>query len=153
VSKNSQSNRLLAFADQYGMLKDQKMVPLSKGMFIPDSVLVEISSITYYLISTHGIESMKPLLAQNIDSLSIESGRYDLARKVMAKLNLEYTNGFESKMDQMKRFNYACQDNTDPIDVKGYSFYKSFDFYYEGDKFSPELKIDSDALARSFFQR
>ncbi|MBK7683167.1 MAG: DUF4153 domain-containing protein [Bacteroidetes bacterium] len=143
VSKNSQSNRLLAFADQYGMLKDQKMVPLSKGMFIPDSVLVEISSITYYLISTHGIESMKPLLAQNIDSLSIESGRYDLARKIMAKLNLEYTNGFESKIDQLKRFNYACQDNTDPIDVKGYSFYKSFDFYYEGDKFSPELKIDS----------
>lgn len=143
VSKNSQSNRLLAFADQYGMLKDQKLVPLSKGMFIPDSVLVEISSITYYLINTHGIESIQPLLAQNIDSLSIESGRYDLARKVMAKLNLDYTNGFESKMDQMKRFNYSCQDNADPIDVKGYSFYKSFDFYYEGDKFSPELKIDS----------
>ncbi len=143
VSKNSQSNRLLAFADQYGMLKDNKMVPLSKGVVIPDSVMVEVSNITFYLINTHGIESIKPLLSQNIDSLSEESGRYDLARNVMAKLNLEYTNGYESKIDQSKRFNYSCQDNSDPLDVKGYSFYKSFDFYYEGEKFSPELKIDS----------
>ena len=143
VSKNSQSNRLLAFADQYGMLKDNKMVPLSKGVVIPDSVMVEVSNITFYLINTHGIESIKPLLSQNIDSLSEESGRYDLARNVMAKLNLEYTNGYESKIDQSKIFNYSCQDNSDPLDVKGYSFYKSFDFYYEGEKFSPELKIDS----------
>ncbi|MBK9637177.1 MAG: DUF4153 domain-containing protein [Bacteroidetes bacterium] len=143
VSKNSQSNRLLAFAEQYGMLKDNKMIPLAKGVVIPDSVLVEVSNITFYLIQTHGIESMKPLLSQNIDSLSSVNGRYDLARNVMAKLNLKYTNGYESKIDQANRFNYNCKDNSDPLEVKGYDFYKSFDFYDEGEKFSKELKIDS----------
>jgi hypothetical protein len=143
VSKTSQSNRLLAFAEQYGMLKENKMVPLGKGVIIPDSVLVEVSNITFYLINTHGIESMKPLLDQNIDSLSTKSGRYDLTRNVMAKLNLEYKTGYESTIDQAKWFNYSCQDNADPLEVEGYSFYKSFDFYDEGEKFSPELKIDS----------
>ncbi|MFN0187653.1 MAG: DUF4153 domain-containing protein [Bacteroidia bacterium] len=143
ISKNSQSNRLLAFAEQYGMLKDNKIVPLNKGVIIPDSVMVEVSNITFYLIQTHGIESMKPLLDQNIDSLSNKSGRYDLTRNVMEKLNLEYMTGFESTYDQAKWFNYSCQDDADPLEVKGYSYFKSFDFYHDGEKFSPELKIDS----------
>ncbi len=143
VSKNSQANRLFKYASQYGMLENGKMIPLKKGVVIPDSVLVEMSSITDYLIVSHGFDAMTPLVAINMDSLNDKNGRYDLARKVMAQLNLKYLNGYESGIDQVKYFNLSCSGQEEPLNVDGFSFYSVLDYYSGNKDFERELRIDS----------
>lgn len=143
VSKNSQSKRLLSFADQYGMLKSGKVVPLEKEVVIPDSALVEMSSITDYLIRSHGLEAVSSLIAINMDSLNDKSGRYHLARKVMSQLNLKYLNRYESGIDQVKYFNFSANDELQPLNVEGFSFYRSFNYHSGNKDFEQELRIDS----------
>ncbi|MBK7964016.1 MAG: hypothetical protein IPK10_00965 [Bacteroidetes bacterium] len=143
VSKDSQSRRLLTYAEQYGLLKNGKIVAVENGIVIPDSVLVEMSSITHYLIVSHGLDVMKNLLAINLDSLNDKSSRYDLPRKVMSQLNLKYINGNEWGMDQVKFFNLSCNDEVNPLNVEGFSFYKSFNYYSGNRDFEQELRIDS----------
>lgn len=143
VSKESQSKRLLKYASQYGMLDNGKMIPLEKGIVIPDSVLVEMSSIVDYLISSHGNEAISKLVTINVDSLNLKSGRYDLTRKVMAQLNLKYLNGYESGIDQLKDFNLAFNNEQEPLKVDGFSFYKSCNYYSGNKDFEQELPLDS----------
>jgi hypothetical protein len=108
--------------------------------------LIEMSNITYYLIESHGLDAMNLLVAGNIDSLSIKSGRYDLARKIMAQLNLKYINGYESGMDQSKYFNLSFNNEAAPLKVEGYAFYKSLNYYSGNSNFEHELKIDSSRI-------
>lgn len=144
VSKNSQSKRLLSIAAKYRMLEKGKVVPIKSNVSMADSDLIELSNITYYLVTSHGPEAIQPLVAWDVDSLFTNSGRYNAAQSIVSSWNLKYKNYNESSSEPTTSFSYEKASEPSVLTVEGYSFYFSQQFYGNSGDFEKTLALDSN---------
>lgn len=144
VSKNSQSKRLLSIVEKYKMLENNKIVPIKNTVVMSDSDLIELSSITYYLANSHGSEAIQPFVTWDVDSLIKKGGRYNAAQNIVASWNLKYKNYYESSSVPTTSFSYERTYEPNILNVEGYSYYFSKEFYGSSGDFEKTMDLDSN---------
>lgn len=120
VSRRSQTGRIIDVLERNDMLEDGRAIPAQGALAAEDRV--EITGALRYLLRTHGIESVIPLLlAERTDADSVQIPRWRTDERAMAileGLNVRY-------LDRLGNRNETIFVNVEPavntvLDVAGY---------------------------------
>jgi hypothetical protein len=152
VSRVSQQSRLKSILTKYGLLKDGMVTDARVTVAFKDRQ--EISSITTYIVETHGYHPLQPMFRQNLDSLMrkdllLRSGGQ--AEAVLGLMHLSYTSrydddkGFERLSCQLPDENVAFKTAGLPYVIP----YFSLTAGSEGDSREDTYKIDTASMALS----
>jgi len=123
VSKNSQKNRFEKLATEHNILKNG-IISKTQDSLSTDHIY-ELSSIVDYLITYHGVKSMKVFFNEE-DYLSIlnEGYRYSQTQLAMELMGLRYINKYQyiyTDIDnEFTYFNFSCNNNLF-CDIYGYN--------------------------------
>ncbi|MFP5040583.1 DUF4153 domain-containing protein [Parasediminibacterium sp. JCM 36343] len=134
VSIHSQQCHFEAIMNKNKLLVNEKLK--KAGQELPFKDEKEISSITEYLVNTHGYQTLQPYYTQNLDSVmkhdSLDRERYGngRVRKLLSLYNLKYINQYEredevasNEFNYITEHNYTENDNEDKmLKVEGFDY-------------------------------
>ncbi|MDO6432921.1 DUF4153 domain-containing protein [Flavitalea sp. BT771] len=125
VSRYSQQARLKGYLEKYGLLKDGKVTAAQTA--VPEEDRKEISTITDYIVETHGYQSLQPWFPQNLDSMMrkdsqvgrlIQGGQ---AERIMALMHVPYKGRYEwdGAVEPVERFSCSMQPEDAALSTEG----------------------------------
>jgi len=146
LGKNSQLTKHLELMNSYNLIGDGKVTSYNKSLYLDYDQRSEISDSFEYLLSYHGLNSVKPILDRNIYKTleySKDQSTYNLSSLYLQKLNIEF--GFNDLNNNYYYYYAPSKDYIDMHDldldittIKAVSYYPS-DYLIE--PFNDEYKI------------
>jgi hypothetical protein len=116
VSRYSQQARLKSYLLKYGLFKDGQVTGIQA--VVPRKDREEISSMTDYIVETHGYQPLQPLFRQNLDSMMRKDslmGKYSQRERAVALMKLMHL-PYTSKWDQDEESqSFNCR--MEPVDT------------------------------------
>ena len=126
-SLSSQQDRLTKVLSGNQLLKDGKVIPVRDTISFNDRK--QISSITKYIIESHGIQELQPIFSQNLDSLitSNKTGSkmfdYEQTNAVLSLMHLKYVGSYETESTSVAEFYGGIQTEKESLrDIRSYDY-------------------------------
>lgn len=151
VSRAAQLKRLESVMAKYNLLVDGKAKKVNEE--VPFTDTKEISSITRYVVSTHGGDALQYLFDQNLQDIANRSGEKNATIKaddVVALLGLKYLN--EGDVESSGRFAFNA-GKTRGIKVVGYDHLLHINLSggYDGERVVETYTVDSIQYEVGFY--
>lgn len=141
-SLSSQQDRLEKVLSGNQLLKNGTVIPVRDTISFNDRK--QISSITEYIIESHGIQELQPLFSQNLDSIitSNKSERkmsdYDQTNAVLSLMHLKYVGSYETESSAVAEFYGGVHSEKESLrDIRSYDYSLYLENEY-GDVFSED---------------
>ena len=144
VSLRSQRARLIEIAEKFGFYEDGKFTRLSQQTMMPLSDQKQFYEIAEYITDTYPVADYKDMFSSNVDSAYAKNGRYGTIKLIASSIGLDDQAGtYQGDID---RFSFSSTNYNSAIDVSGYDYCVSWDFY--SGKRDDDEKIElSDSLS------